>query len=186
MSRKNIRSARKIQAPKEVKNSMRVLNLSGYEIPSIKENTRNDWVEYGDNNDYFAELIERYLGSPTNSRCINGIVDMVYGRGLNATDSTEKPEMFGKMQSVLRSSDVKKMVNDLKMLGQAAIQVVYKTGKKEIAGLYHFPMETLRAEKAKDGKVKGYYYHPDWANIKPSDKPKRIPSYKNGSRSEKI
>jgi len=77
MSRKNIRSARKIQAPKEVKNSMRVLNLSGYEIPSIKENTRNDWVEYGDNNDYFAELIERYLGSPTNSRCINGIVDMV-------------------------------------------------------------------------------------------------------------
>ena len=52
MSRKNIRSARKIQAPKEVKNSMRVLNLSGYEIPSIKENTRNDWVEYGDNNDY--------------------------------------------------------------------------------------------------------------------------------------
>ena len=102
MSRKTIRSARKIEAPKEVKNSMRVLNLSGYEIPSIKENTRNDWVEYGDNNDYFTELIERYLGSPTNSRCINGIVDMVYGRGLNATDSTEKPEMFGKMQSVLR------------------------------------------------------------------------------------
>lgn len=186
MSRKTIRSARKIEAPKEVKNSMRVLNLSGYEIPSVKENTRNDWVEYGDNNDYFTELIERYLGSPTNSRCINGIVDMVYGRGLNATDSTEKPEMFGKMQSLLRPSDVKKMVNDLKMLGQAAIQVVYKNGKREISGLYHFPMETLRAEKAKDGKVKGYYYHPDWANIKPSDKPKRIPSYKNGSKSDKI
>jgi hypothetical protein len=47
-------------------------------------------------------------------------------------------------------------------------------------------METLRAEKAKDGKVKGYYYHPDWSNIKPSDKPKRIPSFKNGSRGENI
>jgi len=186
MSRKTIRSARNVQAPKEVKPNLRVVNLSGYEIPTVKENTRKEWVEYGENNDYFSELIERYLGSPTNSRCINGIVDMVYGRGLNATDSTEKPEMFGKMQSILRPSDVKKMVNDLKMLGQAAIQVVYKTGKKEIAGLYHFPMETLRSEKAKDGRVKGYYYHPDWANIKPTDKPKRIPSYKNGGRSDKI
>ena len=186
MSRKTIRSARNIQAPKEVKPNLRVVNLSGYEIPTVKENTRKEWVEYGENNDYFSELIERYLGSPTNSRCINGIVDMVYGRGLNATDSTEKPEMFGKMQGLLRANDVKKMVNDLKMLGQAAIQVVYKSGKKEISGLYHFPMETLRAEKAKDGRVKGYYYHPDWANIKPTDKPKRIPSYKNGNKSDKI
>jgi hypothetical protein len=186
MSRKNIRAKVNVQAPKEVKSSLRVVNLSGYEVPSIKENTKYDWVEYGDDNDYFSELIERYLGSPTNSRCLNGIIDMIYGRGLNATDSKEKPEMFGAMQSILRPSDIKRIVNDLKMLGQAAIQVVYKNGKREISGLYHFPMETLRAEKAKEGKVKAYYYHPDWANIKPSDKPKRIPSYRNGDKNEKI
>ena len=184
MSRKNIRSARKIETPKKVDPSMRVINLSGYEIPKVKEHTRKDWVEYGDDNNYFYELIERYLGSPTNSRCINGIVDMIYGRGLNATDSVEKPEMFGKMQSLLRPNDIKRIVNDLKMLGQATIQVVYKSGKREISGLHHFPMETLRAEKAKDGKVQAYYYHPDWVNIKPSDKPKRIPSFRNGSKSE--
>jgi len=187
MSRKNIKRSRNISKPKEVNpNSMKFVNLSGYEIPEVKEYSRNDWVDYGDNNDYFSELIERYLGSPTNSRCINGIVDMIYGRGLNATDSTEKPEMFGKMKSILKPNDVKRIVNDLKMLGQAAIQVVYKAGKREISGLYHFPMETLRAEKAKEGRVKGYYYHPDWSNIKPNDKPKRIPSFKNGSRSEKV
>lgn len=184
MSRKNIRSARKIETPKKVDPSMRVINLSGYEIPKVKEHTRKDWVEYGDDNNYFYELIERYLGSATNSRCINGIVDMIYGRGLNATDSVEKPEMFGKMQSLLRPNDIKRIVNDLKMLGQATIQVVYKSGKREISGLHHFPMETLRAEKAKDGKVQAYYYHPDWVNIKPSDKPKRIPSFRNGSKSE--
>jgi hypothetical protein len=187
MSRKNIKRSRAISKPKEVNpNSMKFVNLSGYEIPEVKEYSRNDWVDYGDNNDYFSELIERYLGSPTNSRCINGIVDMIYGRGLNATDSNEKPEMFGKMKSILKPNDVKRIVNDLKMLGQAAIQVLYKAGKREISGLYHFPMETLRAEKAKEGKVKGYYYHPDWSNIKPNDKPKRIPSFKNGSRSEKV
>ena len=187
MSRKNIKRNRPVDTPKKsYDSSLRVLNLSGYEVPSVTESKRYDWVEYGDDNDYFAELIEKYLGSPTNSRCINGIVDMIYGRGLNATDSTEKPEMFGKMQAILAPKDVRRMVNDLKILGQAAIQVVYKKGKKEISGLYHFPMETLRAEKAKDGKVQGYYYHPDWTNIKPSDKPKRIPSYKNGTKSENI
>ena len=186
MSRKNIRANKNIQTPKKVDPSMRVINLSGYEIPRVNETARKDWVEYGDDNNYFYELIERYLGSPTNSRCINGIVDMIYGRGLNATDSQDKPEMFGKMQSILKPNDIKRIVNDLKMLGQATVQVVYKSGKKEISSLNHFPMETLRAEKAIDGKVKGYYYHPDWVNIKPSDKPKRIPSFRNGAKSDKV
>lgn len=186
MSRKSIKANRNIQRPRNIDPNMRVINLSGYEIPKVKENTRKEWVEYGDDNNYFYELIERYLGSPTNSRCINGIVDMIYGRGLNATDSTDKPEMFGKMQALLKPTDIKRIVNDIKMLGQATIQVVYKAGKKEITGLHHFPTETLRAEKAKDGKVQAYYYHPDWVNIKPSDKPKKIPSFRNGSKSERI
>jgi len=185
MSRKSIKANRKTQNPRKVDPSMRVINLSGYEIPKVRENARKEWVEYGDDNNYFYELIERYLGSPTNSRCINGIVDMIYGRGLNATDSTDKPDMFGKMQSLLKSTDIKRVVNDLKMLGQATIQVIYKAGKREITGLHHFPMETLRAEKAKDGKVQAYYYHPDWVNIKPTDKPKRIPSFRNGGKSER-
>ena len=37
--------------------------------------------------------------------------------------------------------------------------------------LKHFPTETLRAEKAKDGKIEAYYYHPKWKEIKPNDKP---------------
>jgi len=47
-------------------------------------------------------------------------------------------------------------------------------------------METLRAEKAKDGKIKAYYYHPNWSKLKPSDEPKRIPSFGNGGKSDVI
>ena len=166
--------------------NVKVVNLSGYEIPKIVEKQRNAWVEYGEDNNYFGELVSRYLGSPTNSRCINGISDMIYGRGLGATDSEEKPLMFAKMQALLKPKDVRRITSDLKMLGQAAIQVVYKNRKKEIAGLFHFPMETLRAEKAKDGKIKAYYYHSNWAKIKPNEKPKRIPTFKNGTRSQRI
>ena len=165
-------------------NKVKVINLAGYEVPSIKESTRYDWVEYGDDNNYFGDIIDRYTGSPTNSRCVNGITDLIYGRGLNATDSETNPVQFGQMQQILKDVDVRRIVGDLKLLGQAAIQVVYNKRKTKIMQLKHFPTETLRAEKAKDGKVQAYYYHPKWKELKPSDKPKRIPAFKFGKKSE--
>ena len=72
---------------KEYKDSIRVVNMSSYQVPEIKEVHNKDWVSFGNNNDYFDNLIERYLDSPTNGRCINGIVDMIYGRGLESTNS---------------------------------------------------------------------------------------------------
>ena len=47
---------------KEKNNSIRVVNLSGYEIPEVKEVYSKKWIAYGENNDYFDILIERYLG----------------------------------------------------------------------------------------------------------------------------
>ena len=171
---------------KEKNNSIRVVNLSGYEIPEVKEVYNKKWISYGENNDYFDVLIERYLGSPTNSRCINGIVDMVYGRGLEATDSAEFPEMYAKFKVLIRPKDVKRVSNDYKMLGQAAMQVVYNKSKTKIIKVLHFPMECLRAEKCDaKGVIRAYYYHPKWAEIKPSDTPKRIPTFGNGAKSEK-
>jgi hypothetical protein len=169
---------------KKSEGAIRVVNLQGYTIPEIKEDYRNDWVTYGEDNNYFGDLIDNYLSSPTNSCCINGIVDMIYGRGLNATDSEEKPEMFARFKMILKDEEVKKIVNDYKLLGQAAIQIVYNKSKTRITSLTHFPMETLRAEKAKDGKIRGYYYHPKWKKYKPTDDPTRIPTFGNGNQSE--
>ncbi len=164
--------------------TIRVVNLQGYTIPEIKEDYRNDWVTYGQDNNYFGDLIDNYLSSPTNSCCVNGIVDMIYGRGLSATDSEEKPEMYARFKMILKDEEVKKIVNDYKLLGQGAVQVVYNKSKTRITSLTHFPMETLRAEKADEGKIKAYYYHPKWSEYKPSDSPKRIPTFGNGKGSE--
>jgi hypothetical protein len=168
----------------EFKDNIRVVNLQGYTIPEIKEHYKNDWVTYGENNDYFDNLIDLYLSSPTNSCCVNGIVDMIYGRGLDATDSSEKPEMYAEMKQLLKPDQVKRVVNDFKLLGQAAIQVVYNRNKTKIMNILHFPMETLRAEKAQDGVIKAYYYHPKWSEMKNTDKPKRIPTFGNGRRGD--
>ena len=167
-------------------NKVKVINLAGYEVPSIKESTRHDWVEYGDDNNYFGDIIDRYTGSPTNSRCINGITDLIYGRGLNATDSETNSVQFGQMKQILKDLDVRRIVGDLKLLGQGAVQVVYNKNKTKIMQLKHFPTETLRAEKAKDGQIQAFYYHPKWNDLKPSDKPKRIPAYKYGKKSETV
>lgn len=178
-----------VQQPKAYKNSIKVVNLSGYQSPEVIEDDRKDWVLYttgDDGQDYFESLIEKYLGSPTNACCINGITEMIYGRGLDALDSKEKPEMYAKMKLLLKPSCMRKLVNDYKLLGQGAVQVIYNKAKTVITQVSHFPMETLRAEKAKNGKCQAYYYHPKWSELKPSDKPKRIPTFGNGSKGEVI
>ena len=178
-----------VQQPKAYKNSIKVVNLSGYQSPEVIEDDRKDWVLYtcgDDGQDYFESLIEKYLGSPTNACCINGITEMIYGRGLDALDSAEKPEMYAKMKLLLKPSCMRKLVNDYKLLGQGAVQVIYNKAKTSIVQVSHFPMETLRAEKAKNGKCQAYYYHPKWSELKPSDKPKRIPTFGNGSKGEVI
>ena len=169
---------------KEYKDSIRVVNMSSYQVPEIKEVHNKDWVSFGNNNDYFDTLIERYLDSPTNGRCINGIVDMIYGRGLESTNSDTFPEDYVRMKKLLRPREVKRLVNDYKLLGQGAMQVTYNKAKTKILKVSHFPMETLRAEKAVNGRVKAYYYHPSWKELNNSDKPKRIPTFSNGSKSQ--
>ena len=169
---------------KEYKDSIRVVNMSSYQVPIIKEVHNKEWVAFGDNNDYFDNLIDRYLDSPTNGRCINGIVDMIYGRGLESTNSDLFPEDYVRMKKLLRPREVRRLVNDYKLLGQGVMQLTYNKAKTKILKVSHFPMETLRAEKATKGVIKAYYYHPSWKDCKNSDNPKRIPTFGNGSKSQ--
>ena len=177
--------SKKTNSNTENRGQIRVVNLAAYDAPLVKEEYNRDWVSYGSNNNYFSSLIEKYLGSPTNARCVNGIVDMVFGRGLESTDRMDRPTDYLMMKSLFNGRQVKRVVNDFYMLGQGALQLSYNKTKTKILKVTHFPMETLRAEKAdKKGIVNAYYYHPKWKDIKTSDKPKRIPTFGNGSDKE--
>jgi len=161
------------------------VNLSTYTSPEVKEVNGSDWIEYGADNNYFQYLIDRYNGSPTNNAAINGISQAIYGKGLNATDSNKKPNEYAQMVSLFRKDVVRRCCYDLKLMGQAAIQVIYSKDRSKIVQLEHMPIETLRAEKCdEDGNVPAYYYYNDWANIKRTDEPLRIPAY--GMSSEGI
>ena len=166
-------------------NNLHILNLSGYNRPEIKENKNKEWVNYGADNDYYQYIIDRYTGSATNNAVINGVVNMIYGKGLDATNSSKKPDEYAQMKSIFSNTCVHKTVQDLKLLGEGSMQIIYKNGK--VLKAEHFPRQTLRAEKCnEEGQIEAYYYHHNWAKIKPSESPKRIPAFGfgNGKESE--
>ena len=176
---KQMNKYRKPNVKSANKSTVSFVNLSTYTSPQIVESKSNEWVEFGADNNYFQFLIDRYNGSATNSAVINAISQMIFGKGLDATNSSKKPEQYALMISLLKKDVVRRFAYDLKLTGQCAMQVVYSKDKKTIERVEHLPIETLRSEKCISGdkEVQAYYYHSDWANIKPSDKPLRIPSF---------
>ena len=176
---KRINKYRKQTVSKPSNSKVSFVNLSTYTSPAIVESKNKEWVEFGADNNYFQFLIDRYNGSATNNAVINAISQMIYGRGLDATDSSRKPEQYARMISLFKKEDVRRFAYDLKLTGQCAIQVIYSKDRKSIVKIEHLPIETLRAEKcsADDKQVQAYYYHPDWVNVKPSEEPLRIPAF---------
>jgi hypothetical protein len=173
---------RKLNAPQpklEIQQGkIHVVNLSSYTRPEINERYNQDWIEYGDDNNYFQYLIDRYNGSPTNNAAINGIAEMVYGKGLDAVDSIDKPEEYKELKELFTKDCMKKICYDYKMMGQAALQIIYSKDRSKIVQVEHIPVETLRAEKVDNqGIIKHYYYAKDWSEIKGSKVPKKIPAF---------
>jgi hypothetical protein len=153
--------------------------MNSYVKPEIKEVANKGWVEYGDDNNYFQYLIDRYNGSPTNNAIINGIIDMVYGKGLGATNAAQKPDEYAMMMALFSKQTVSRVCSDFKMMGNAAFQVIYNKDHSKIVKVEHIPVETLRAERANEkGDIPAYYYAKSWDAVKArKEEPVRIDAF---------
>lgn len=161
--------------------NIHIIELSKYTSPSIVENKHREWVNYGEDNNYFGYLIDRFNGSTTNMAIIKGMTKMIYGKGLDAIDSNRKPEQYAQMKSLISKDCLKAAIMDRKILGMAAFKISYEN--KKVKSITHWPMHTLRAEKAnEDGDIEAWYYHPKWDEYKNSDQPKRISSFGFGNQ----
>ena len=159
-------------------NDLRIVNLSSYTSPEIVEKSNKQWVAYGSDNNFFGHLISNYENSPTNNAIINAISQQIYGLGLDASDSSRRPEQYAKMITMFHKDCVQKLCFDLKLMGQCAMQVIYSKDRKTIAQVAHIPVENLRAEKCNEkGEIEAYFYSDDWANVKPRTELKRIPAF---------
>jgi len=163
--------------------NIHIVNLSTYNKPKVVEDKRKEWVAYGDDNNYYQYLIDLFTSSTTNNAIINGISNMIYGKGLDALDSSTKTDEYAALRSIFSNDCLKKIALDLKLLGEACFQVLYQNGK--VYKAEHFPRQTLRPEKMnEEGDIEAYYYAPDWEKVKQNTKLKRIANFGHGNGKE--
>jgi len=162
--------------------NVHVFNFESHKPPTTTESKRDNWVEFGDDNNYFQYLIDRYNNSTTNSAVINAITKLIYGRGLDATDSNKKPNDYAQMKMLFRSEVLKKVIQDEYLLGQGYFQLIYNKQGNSIVRVEHIPAQLLRAEKCNDkGEITGYYYSDNWDDTR-KFVPKRIPAFGYGDK----
>jgi hypothetical protein len=162
----------------ENKANIRIVNLATYTSPAIIERANKEWVEYGEDNDYFQWLIDLYYASPTNNACIKGKSDLVFGHGPEVVKADRHLKGYLDFKILFQDDECRKVIMDLCLLGMGAFQIVKSKDGKKYLKSYHFPMQTLRPEKANDdGDIEAWYYCPDWSKLKRGQKPKRFSAF---------
>ena len=179
---------RKKTTIKEQKNvGIGVVNLANYTSPKIVEDRSQEFIGYGADNNYFGYIQDRINGSPTNNAIVNGISQMIFGQGLDASDKAIKPEDYAQAMLLFDDDTVQRLCYDIKAMGQCALQVVYSVDRTRIVECNHFPVETLRSGKCnEDGEVEQYFYAEDWQKINRQNKPTPIPAFGFGNGGEEI
>lgn len=148
-------------------NNNHIIELAAYNPPKAVETRQDNWVKFGDKNDYYQFLIDRYNNSTTNNQVINNIVKLIYGKGLDAKDAYKKPNEYAQMKMLFSKETLRKITTDFYLLGQFALQIIYAKNKKTIVEVQHLPIQNLRPEKCnKEGIIENYYYSDNWAKLR--------------------
>jgi len=166
--------------------NVHVFNFESHKPPKSNESNKEAWVTFGDDNDYFQYLIDRYNNSTTNNSVINSINKLIYGRGLDATDANKKPNEYAQMKMLFREEVLRCVITDYKLLGQGYFQLIYNKAKNAIVRVEHVPAQLIRAEKCNEkGEITGYYYSDNWQDVK-NFVPKRIGAFGYGDKTLEI
>ena len=162
-----------------------VVNFQASELPKVMEDTktRYAWVPFGvyGHDDFFLAVSMAHNTSTTTAACIEGIADLVYGKGLYS-----KNEEFNKLlQRIVPQEEIKRIAFDLKLYGNAALQVYWDDTHTKIKKMYHVPVQYLRAEKlGTEPKIENYYYCTDWLDQRKVRDKKKIAAF--GTSNDKM
>jgi hypothetical protein len=168
---------------KQVQN-FSVVSLAQQDVPVITEDvkTRYNWVPFGVRmqDDFFPIITMAFQTSTTNAACIEGISDLIFGKGLYT-----KNEGFSEnLAKLIPQEELRRAVFDLKLYGNGAFQIIWNDEHTKIVKFYHIPVQTLRAEKIYDTpQIQNYFYCTDWYDMKKVRDKKVIPAF--GTSTEK-
>jgi len=169
------------------KQNFSVVNFSREEVPIVTEDikTRHQWVPVGINghDDYFELLTEGYNTSTTNAACVDGVADLIYGKGIITDDESFQDTLA----RLVPAEDLKKVSFDLKLYGNAAFQIMWNKEHTKVVKMFHVPVQTLRAEKIHMGtRVENYFYCADWSDQRKQKDKVKIPVFGTTNESREI
>lgn len=144
-------------------NDIRLLQLSNYVRPKLEENKSKNWVLNGKNNSFYQYVIDRFNGSPTNSAIVSSYIDLIYGQGLNSRNKSLTNWI--NFVTILNKKELRKIISDFELFGEASFQVVRAKNGKDLGGIYHIPKQlVVPSLENEDGEIEGYWYCKDWSN----------------------
>jgi hypothetical protein len=144
--------------------NIRLIQLNNYIRPQLQENKSKNWVLNGDKNSFYQYIIDRYNGSPTNAAVINTFIDLMYGKGLVATNAHKQVSDWTNFLTILKKSELRKVISDFVLFGEASLQIIKSKGGKDIAQILHIPKEKVAPSlENEDGEIEGYWFNKDWS-----------------------
>jgi hypothetical protein len=161
-----------------------IVNVNNNQLPFITEDakTRQNWIPFGvyGHDDFFDAVTTTFNVSTTNAACIEGIADLIYGKGIYSKNA-ENNKM---LQKLIPQEETKRVSFDLKLYGNACYQVYWNDDHTQVIKFYHVPVQYIRAEKLlSHPKIQNYYYCTDWNDQKKIKEKKKIPAF--GTSNEK-
>jgi hypothetical protein len=167
------------------KQAFSIVNLNSQDIPRIMEDTKSRYpfVPFGvfGHDDFFSAITMAHNTSTTNAACIEGVADLIYGKGLYTKNTT----FTDVLTKIVPQEEIKRVAFDLKLFGNSSFQVYWNDEHTKIIKMYHIPVQYLRAEKIyQNPRIENYYYCTDWQDQRKIKDKTKIPAF--GTSTEKM
>jgi DNA-binding MarR family transcriptional regulator len=143
--------------------------LSSYQIPLFTKDRRNEYVNYGEDNNYPQYLCDLFNRSAKHNAILTAKQKWTYGKGLKvrknenldsmikAQQLLSKPNQFESLNDIF-----KKLALDKRLYGGYALQIVWDRGGQKIAKIFHVDFSKVRSS-VDNSK---FFYSNNWADKK--------------------
>lgn len=166
------------------RSSVEVINLNNYERISAQSllTIGTKYITNGTNNEFFYDVEDRYLGSPTLQAVVDNYVNYILGDGLKALNGISQEDL----DRIIPRSELRNIIHQFKLQANSPIQIDYaKSGTGKVAKLYSIPARQVAIKKP-DGDItdtiEDYWFSFDW-KLKSRFKPYVVPAF--GTTNEK-
>jgi hypothetical protein len=143
--------------------------LSSYQIPVFTKDRRNEYVNYGEDNNYPQYLCDLFNRSAKHNAILTAKQKWTFGKGLKVvkTDNSDsmikaqqllsKPNQFESLNDIF-----KKLALDKRLYGGYALQIIWDKGGQKIAKIFHVDFSKVRSS-VDNSK---FFYSNNWADRK--------------------